>query len=211
MLAVLSLPVIGAWTILNQNTPSQVSQFRELVTLGTMLVMAFLVFAKQRQLSTELAKANRVLQEASLTDLSPGSETGDSLTLPSPATRVRFYGLTRRPKTPIIDLIFYMVDLDNFKEVNDRYGHHVGDEVLLEVTRRINSVIRSSDILVRWGGDEFLIVSRYANRAEAATFASRILTAVGDPKVSVASAGVRNSPDVLHWLGGFSLVSRRTR
>jgi diguanylate cyclase (GGDEF)-like protein len=83
-----------------------------------------------------------------------------------------------------------MVDLDDFKEVNDRYGHSVGDEVLREVTRRINAVIRSSDVLVRWGGDEFLIVSRYSNRAEAATFASRILTAVGNPEAGVATAGI---------------------
>jgi diguanylate cyclase (GGDEF)-like protein len=87
-------------------------------------------------------------------------------------------------------LIFYVVDLDDFKEVNDRYGHNVGDKVLLEVTRRINSVIRTSDILVRWGGDEFLIVSRYSNRTEAATVASRILAAVGNPQPGVASAGI---------------------
>jgi diguanylate cyclase (GGDEF)-like protein len=83
-----------------------------------------------------------------------------------------------------------MVDLDDFKEVNDRYGHAVGDQVLLEVTRRINSVIRSSDVLVRWGGDEFLIVSRYSNRAEAATFASRILTAVGNQEAGMGDAGI---------------------
>ena len=194
MLAVLSLPVIGAWTLLNQNTPSQVSHFRELVTLGTMLAMAFLVFAKQGQLTTELAKANRVLQEASLTDHLTGVRNRRffDVTISSDASQVlRSYAAPQR--SPIIDLIFYMVDLDNFKDVNDRYGHHVGDKVLLEVTRRINSVIRSSDILVRWGGDEFLIVSRFADRAEAATFASRILTAVGDPKVSVACAGVEIS------------------
>jgi diguanylate cyclase (GGDEF)-like protein len=87
-------------------------------------------------------------------------------------------------------LIFYMVDLDDFKEVNDRYGHGVGDQVLLEVTRRINSVIRSSDFLVRWGGDEFLIVSRYSNRADAATLASRILTAVGNREAGRKDAGI---------------------
>jgi diguanylate cyclase (GGDEF)-like protein len=83
-----------------------------------------------------------------------------------------------------------MVDLDDFKEVNDRYGHGTGDQVLLEVTKRINSVIRSSDVLVRWGGDEFLIVSRYSNRAEAAAFASRILFVVGHRGPGVANADI---------------------
>src|ERR1035438_8334284 len=54
----------------------------------------------------------------------------------------------------------------------------------------IASVIRSSDILVRWGGDEFLIVSRYTNRADAAIFASRILTAVGDSKAIALSGDI---------------------
>ena len=58
MMAVLSLPVLGAWTVLIRNVPTQVTQFRELTTLGTMFVMAFLVFIKQHQLRADLAKAN---------------------------------------------------------------------------------------------------------------------------------------------------------
>jgi diguanylate cyclase (GGDEF)-like protein len=191
MLAVLSLPVMGVWAVLNRNTPSQVNQFRELVTLGTMLVMAFLVFAKQRQLRAELAKANQVLQEASVTDPLTGARNRRffDTTISGDANQaLRSYAATQELR--VSDLIFYMVDLDDFKEVNDRYGHNVGDKVLLEVTRRINSVIRSSDVLVRWGGDEFLIVSRYSNRAEAGTFASRILTAVANPEAGVANTGI---------------------
>ena len=56
------------------------------------------------------------------------------------------------------------------------------------MTKRIRGAIRSSDILVRWGGDEFLIVSRYSNRAEASTFASRILAVVGNQKTGVPSS-----------------------
>jgi diguanylate cyclase (GGDEF)-like protein len=191
MLAVLSLPVIGAWAVLlNRNTPSQVTQFRELATLGTMLAMAFLVFARQHQLGTELTKANQVLHEASLTDPLTGARNRRffDATISGDASQVlRSYAAPQELR--ISDLIFYVVDLDDFKEVNDRYGHNVGDKILLEVSRRISSVIRNSDILVRWGGDEFLIVSRYSNRAEAATVASRILTAVARP-ADVPSAGV---------------------
>ena len=186
MLAVLSLPVMGAWTVLNRTTPSPVTQFRELVTLGTMLVMAFLVFAKQHRMRIELAKANQVLQEASATDPLTGARNRrffDTTIAGDANQALRSY---EAQELRVSDLIFYMVDLDDFKEVNDRYGHGVGDQVLLEMTRRINSVIRSSDVLVRWGGDEFLVVSRYSNRAEAATFALRILTAVGNRESDVA-------------------------
>jgi diguanylate cyclase (GGDEF)-like protein len=190
MLAVLSLPVMGAWTMLNRSTPSPVTQFRELITLGTMLVMAFLVFAKLHRMRIELAKANQVLQEASATDPLTGARNRRffDTTIGGDANQaLRSYEVQ---ELRVSDLIFFMVDLDDFKEVNDRYGHGVGDKVLLEVTRRINSVIRSSDVLVRWGGDEFLIVSRYSNRAEAPAFASRILTAVADGEAGMANTGI---------------------
>jgi diguanylate cyclase (GGDEF)-like protein len=45
-----------------------------------------------------------------------------------------------------------LIDADNFKEVNDRYGHDVGDKILVEMARRLSSSIRHSDVLVRWGG-----------------------------------------------------------
>jgi diguanylate cyclase (GGDEF)-like protein len=75
------------------------------------------------------------------------------------------------------DLIFYLIDLDNFKRVNDRYGHDAGDRVLIEASRRISSAIRDADLLVRWGGEEFLIVSRAADRRQAAILAERVLDA----------------------------------
>ena len=191
MSAMLSLPVIGAWALLNRGAPWQVVQFRELVTLGTMLVMALLVFAKQQQLRADLAEANQVLQHASLTDPLTGVRNRRffDATISGDAKQVlRSYASSQESSGH--DLIFYMVDLDGFKEVNDRYGHEVGDKVLVEVTRRINLAIRASDILIRWGGDEFLIVSRQSSRSEAASFAARILTLVGDPSAGLASAAV---------------------
>ncbi len=50
------------------------------------------------------------------------------------------------------------IDLDHFKQVNDNFGHKVGDRLLKEVTQRLQTVLRSSDTLCRWGGDEFVIL-----------------------------------------------------
>jgi diguanylate cyclase (GGDEF)-like protein len=83
------------------------------------------------------------------------------------------------------DLIFYLIDVDHFKEVNDRYGHDVGDQVLVEITRRISSAMRYSDELIRWGGEEFLVVSRYTDRHEAGTLAMRVLEAIAAEKFMV--------------------------
>ncbi len=74
------------------------------------------------------------------------------------------------------DLLFLMVDLDNFKPVNDTCGHEAGDELLLQIRDVLLDACRSSDDVIRWGGDEFLIVARETNRKYAAVLADRIRT-----------------------------------
>jgi len=73
------------------------------------------------------------------------------------------------------DLVFIMVDMDFFKEVNDEHGHPAGDRLLQLVAQRLATVVRKSDVLVRWGGEEFLIMSRSADPSGTPAFCSRIL------------------------------------
>ena len=73
------------------------------------------------------------------------------------------------------DLVFIMVDVDFFKEVNDLHGHPAGDRLLQLVAERLTLVVRKSDVLVRWGGEEFLIMSRSTDPAGTPAFCSRIL------------------------------------
>ena len=179
--AVLSLPIVALYALLDPRLPSQVSRFRVLVALATMFVMAFLLFIKHRRLYSELRQTNLVLQEASLTDPLTGLRNRRYFS----ATIEADVGQTLRSHTDrhdphTRDLVFYLIDADNFKEVNDRYGHDVGDTVLIEMARRLSSSIRHSDVLVRWGGEEFLIVSRYTDRNEAELLARRVLSAVAD-------------------------------
>jgi diguanylate cyclase (GGDEF)-like protein len=76
------------------------------------------------------------------------------------------------------DLVFFMVDIDHFKEINDRFGHAAGDQVLVQMRARLLDVFRESDYLVRWGGEEFLVVARSTDRNEADAVATRICEAV---------------------------------
>ena len=191
VVAVLSLPVITAGTLLASNAPWSVVRFREFAAQATVFVMAALLFVRQSQLRAELARSNRAHQEASLSDPLTGARNRRFFdeTISSDTSQViRSYDTARNINGR--DLIFYMVDLDRLKEVNDGYGHHAGDSVLKEVTNRIAAVIRSSDVLVRWGGDEFLIVSRFADRREAEVSALRILTAVGTSDIALQGDGV---------------------
>ena len=88
----------------------------------------------------------------------------DSLTDPLtglPNTRFMFMHLTRelaRAERLKAEVSLLVMDLDNFKEINDNHGHHVGDRALCEVARVLRAAIRPYDICVRYAGDEFIVV-----------------------------------------------------
>jgi diguanylate cyclase (GGDEF)-like protein len=190
MIAVLSLPIIALYGLLDRGLTSDVSSFRVFTTLATMFLMALLLFIQHRRLNRELQRTNTVLQEASLTDPMTGLRNRRyfSAAIDSDVSQaLRSHTDGRDPHAR--DLVFYLIDADNFKEVNDRYGHDVGDKVLVEMARRLSSSIRHSDILVRWGGEEFLIVSRYTDRSEAEWLAQRVLSAVADTPFSLGRSG----------------------
>ncbi len=71
-----------------------------------------------------------------------------------------------------------MMDIDNFKRINDTFGHKVGDMVLREIANLIKNTIRKSDILVRYGGEEFAIILPYTDKSGAILQAERIRTEI---------------------------------
>jgi diguanylate cyclase (GGDEF)-like protein len=76
------------------------------------------------------------------------------------------------------DLVFLLLDLDHFKSVNDTHGHAAGDAVLVQTAAVLKSVLRDSDHLVRWGGEEFLAVARFVDRRDAPVLAEKIRAAI---------------------------------
>jgi len=67
-----------------------------------------------------------------------------------------------------------LMDIDYFKKINDKYGHIVGDKVLIEMTNVINNHLRESDVFGRWGGEEFMIIAPYTDIYEAEKIAYKI-------------------------------------
>ena len=78
------------------------------------------------------------------------------------------------------DIVVFIIDIDDFKTVNDTYGHQSGDEVLQELSARLKTVFRESDYLIRWGGEEFIGVARFVNHNDASLLAERVLSCVVD-------------------------------
>ena len=93
-----------------------------------------------------------------------------------------------RPKQQ--DIIVFIIDFDNFKMVNDNYGHHVGDGVLVQMAKRMSEVFRDSDYIVRWGGEEFVAVARFVNREDATSLASRMLEAVNQIPFDMGNSNI---------------------
>lgn len=75
------------------------------------------------------------------------------------------------------DLVL-LFDLDHFKEINDTFGHDVGDQVLQSVSQRLTAALRSEDLLIRWGGEEFLLVIRHLDENGIATVKDKIQRAI---------------------------------
>lgn len=72
------------------------------------------------------------------------------------------------------DIVFFMLDIDHFKSVNDQHGHATGDSILVQLKDRLRTVTREQDYLVRWGGEEFLVAVRDIDRREAPLIAERL-------------------------------------
>jgi len=82
-----------------------------------------------------------------------------------------------------------MIDLDFFKKINDEYGHDVGDRVLVEVAEALALQLRESDVLARFGGEEFLLFLPQTSMEQAASVAGRLLQSINTLELAVLASG----------------------
>ncbi len=108
---------------------------------------------KNRRFMEEKIKEDMSIIQRNLHDMQSGKKTSDEKT---------------------ISLGIFMLDVDHFKKVNDLYGHEAGDTVIVEIARQLQAMMRQSDTIVRWGGEEFMIITRQSSQSDAFQLAERI-------------------------------------
>ncbi|MDB2330590.1 diguanylate cyclase [Alteromonas sp.] len=161
------------------------------LVFAALSVIAFLFYSRRAQLNytkqlkqevsertVALEKANNELEAMSLTDNLTGLHNRRFLEAEIEADITRVLNTHQQAKSSLIaptDLCFFVIDLDNFKQINDTYGHSVGDSVLKQTAQRLSDIFGESDYLIRWGGEEFVGVARSVDREEAASLARRIV------------------------------------
>jgi diguanylate cyclase (GGDEF)-like protein len=153
--------------------------------------------AAQAVVALENARLHRMVQRQAMVDSLTGLANRRSLeeTLRAELARAMRFGNS-------VSVVF--ADLDNFKRVNDRYGHPAGDEVLKAFAGALRRTVRESDVAARWGGEEFALVLTGTDAAGGARLAERVRTEIeshtlrmpdGEEITVTASFGVASFPE----------------
>ncbi len=147
-----------------------------------------------RARTEELEEANTALHDASMIDPLTGLKNRRflGLSMPDELARVsRQYRSQDHARDGVNKtLLFFMVDLDHFKSVNDTYGHAAGDLVLQQASAALRGACRDADFVVRWGGEEFLIVARNSDRDCADLLANNLRDAVRNLRIDIGNGVV---------------------
>jgi diguanylate cyclase (GGDEF)-like protein len=125
----------------------------------------------------ELQELNKQLLSASVTDQLTGLHNRrhlDEIIDKEVADIDRDFFIENPSDTERSRLFFLMLDLDGFKPINDTYGHSAGDHVIRDVSELLQRTCRHSDTVIRWGGDEFLVMGRVKDIAEVNQLAERL-------------------------------------
>lgn len=139
------------------------------VSLG----LLYQAFRRVRRTNEALAHSNASLQRQSETDPLTGL-----------ANRRHFQSAIKGLSGPGgLSASVFLIDIDHFKRLNDSHGHAAGDTVLVEIARRLREAVRDDDLVVRWGGEEFLIVARTREGVFAPQLAQRLLDLIGGQPV----------------------------
>lgn len=160
-----------------------------MAALGAVLsVCLFSLYLPMKRGTLSLIAAHHDLTELATRDYLTGAYNRRYF---NDRVKQEFYRMRRQNGIELIkeSIGFIMADIDDFKKINDTYGHIAGDDVLREVARRLNEGLRDFDVLCRYGGEEFLIMLPHTNERDAMMVAERLRQGVVNRPVTLEGIG----------------------
>ncbi|WP_306523658.1 tetratricopeptide repeat-containing diguanylate cyclase [Rheinheimera sp.] len=151
-------------------------------------VLLYLLYRKVQTANQRLKEANDQLAYQSLRDPLTGLYNRRSF---QEQMEKRQRQVERRQLAALTTDGFILLDVDFFKHVNDHFGHAAGDAVLVEIANRLSSLTRNDDMVLRWGGEEFLILLRRVDIKALAAFTQRVLDTIGNKAVHFGEHQIR--------------------
>ncbi|MGL5286197.1 diguanylate cyclase [Aeromonas sp. RU39B] len=171
------------WYLMVEQTEHESESTLQTTLLGNLLVSALVTLAILVVANLTLGRYQRRLEQMASTDKLTG-------TLSRQVFQVTFdHALSQAQRQQQVTSILLM-DIDHFKQINDKFGHEVGDMVLRRVAQEIRSTLRASDILCRWGGEEFIAVLVDCDGLACASIGNKIREAVAAMSFEVNGASV---------------------
>lgn len=161
---------LSVWGEIPFTVPAYHGMELGLILEATLLALALAYRMRQYQQANQLEK--QIARQDHLTGL---NNRRSFIELASP-----FWSAAERGERP---LSLVMMDIDHFKQVNDQYGHKTGDDVLVVVANLLREYGRPSDIVARWGGEEFVILLAETDISQAAGYAERLRQAISEMQV----------------------------
>ncbi|MCO8276302.1 GGDEF domain-containing protein [Actinoplanes sp. TRM 88003] len=178
-----------------EGTLSRVSLVVSVVLMTTLILVRFVFVVREQE------RIRAVLAHQAEHDQLTGLAN-------RPALRTMLEAALTRPRDDAFGPVLFYLDLNGFKQVNDRYGHAAGDFVLVEFARRLVAEVRPGDVAARLGGDEFVVLAEHVDSEEAAhALAGRLRALAAEPvrrgdevyevgvSIGLAAAGRLPQPD----------------
>lgn len=147
-----------------------------IIVVSLISLVLFLLLKLRKQVIFKLEATNKTLKTASETDHLTGIGNRRFLDL-----KINEF------KGQDSEMAFLLLDIDHFKEINDNFGHDVGDEILIAISTTLKKLCRNNDVCARIGGEEFVILCKNINEESACMFAERVRCCIKSMKSSFES------------------------
>ncbi|AWB66522.1 hypothetical protein C2869_08815 [Saccharobesus litoralis] len=186
MESIIYIPLLDAGNlpiaVLTVQSPRKQAYNEEQVNMCKLLASYTAIALKNALQKQELSAALAEIQEISVHDQLTGTYNRRFVSQHLPTELANL----AKAQSHHASLGILLIDIDHFKQINDSYGHEAGDKVLIALSQLLKSHCQAEDWVIRWGGEEFLIISRGKSRSQLLQFASELRHKISEMTVDIA-------------------------